>query len=54
MGIVLLGCYTYSIRINALCAMPEEILHMATAALEVCGSPVWPVSILPGNVRLNR
>lgn len=53
MGIVLLGCYTYSIRINALCAMPEEILHMATAALEVCGSPVWPVSTLPGNVRLN-
>lgn len=42
----------FSIRINALCAMPEEILHMATAALEVSGSPVWPVSTLLSNVRM--
>lgn len=42
----------YSVSINAFSAMPGEILHVATAALEVSGSPVWPLSTLPGNARL--
>lgn len=52
MGIMLPGCGMYSIHINALCAMPEEMLHMASAALGASGSPVWPLSTLLGSARM--